>query len=237
MTTLLEPYTPPKLIVPESTPPIVHRPGDVVLSPAPAKLFAKPGAIDLVRGEENNILNTEFVRRLLQQAEEEAERERVWKLRNPRLARKFYPVIAGGAAGAWTLTNELRIILQGATGAIVPATDSLKIALFLSTSNLAVTSTTYAALTNEHANANGYTTGGIASTLTVSTVSTSQGQLAFTQVQWTASSTGIVARFLVAYKVAGHIYAYALTDSTPADVTASNGNTFTVTAGNLWTLQ
>lgn len=208
--------------------------GAVLLKPAPAKLWVSPGYLDK---HENHIENEEFIKRLVNGALEEAEAKQHWARHNPREAAKFYPPIGGGAAGAWTLTNELRVILQGATGAIVPATDSVKIALLLSTSNIGATSTTYAAVTNEVASANGYTTAGVATTLTVSTVSTSQGQLAFTQAQWTASGGSITARFGLAYKVAGHVYAYFLCDSTPADVTATNGNTFTISAGNIWTLQ
>jgi hypothetical protein len=32
------------------------------------------------------------------------------------------------------------------------------------------------------------------------------------------------------------VYAYFLCDSTPADVTATDGNTFTISAGNIWTI-
>lgn len=231
---LPEAYTPSTLVSPSGSPLFKRpedlvKPGAVLLKPAPAKLFNVPGFIDK---EENNIANDVFVRKLLQFAEEEAEKNAHLRRHNPRT----YPPIAGGAAGAWTLTNELRVILQGASGAIVPATDTVKIALLLSTSNIGATSTTYAAVTNEVATANGYTQAGVATTLTVSTVSTSNGQLAFTQAQWTASGGSITARFGLMYKVAGHIYGYFLCDSTPADVTATNGNTFTISAGNIWTL-
>lgn len=208
-------------------------PGSVLLRPAPAKLWQTPGWVDK---EENHIDNEVFLRKLLDGAQQDAEDKAKTQRRNPRLMGFPPGGIGGGAAGAWTLTNVLRVYLQGLTSAIVPNTDSVKIALFLSTSNLAATSTSYAAATNEVATASGYTQAGIASTLTVSTVSTSQGQLAFTQVQWTASGGSITARFGVMYKVAGAIYGYFLCDSTPADVTATNGNTFTISAGNIWTI-
>jgi hypothetical protein len=223
--------------------------GAVLLKPAPAKLLTSPGYLDRY---ENHIENDAFVKRLIEGAQEDAQRElidlrRAWRtsadderVRRREYERKLFETegihIGGGAAGAWTLTNELRAILQGATGAIVPASDTVKIALLLSTSNIGASSTTYAAVTNEVATANGYTQAGITTTLTVSTVSTSNGQLAFTQVQWTASGGSITARFGLAYKSAGHIYGYFLCDSTPADVTATNGNTFTISAGNLWVL-
>jgi len=63
------------------------------------------------------------------------------------------------AAGAWTFTNGGRTKLLDGTFDI--DSDTYKCALFLSTSNIGAASTTYAGVTNEHANANGYTTGGI----------------------------------------------------------------------------
>ena len=47
---------------------------------------------------------------------------------------------------------------------------------------------------------------------------------------WTASGGSIVARFAVIYEVAGNVLCYCLLDSTPADVTATDGNTLTVGA-------
>ncbi|MEO7836209.1 MAG: hypothetical protein ABIS21_01045 [Acidimicrobiales bacterium] len=47
---------------------------------------------------------------------------------------------------------------------------------------------------------------------------------------WTASGGSIVARYAVIYEVAGRVLCYALLDSTPADVTATTGNTLTVAA-------
>lgn len=128
------------------------------------------------------------------------------------------------AAGAWVFTAEGRTKLLD--GTVVPGADTFKMALFLSTSNIGSGSTTYAALTNEHANANGYSTGGQSITLSLSgtTTVTVDG----TDVTWTASGGSIVARFAVIYKVSGHVLCYCLLDSTPADVTATNGNTLPV---------
>lgn len=206
--------------------------GDVLLVPAPARLWAQPGYLDRY---ENHVENEAFITRLVTESQEDAVAQAHWRRHNPREAR-WLPPVGGGAAGAWTLTNALRIYLQGQTNALVPATDTTKIALLLSTSNIGASSTTYAAVTNEVATAFGYTAAGVATTLTVSTVSTSNGQLAFTQAQWTASGGDITARFGLHYKVAGAVYAYFLCDSTPANVTATNGNTFTISAGNIWTL-
>lgn len=142
------------------------------------------------------------------------------------LDRGIYP-IGGGAAGTWTFTNGGRTSLIDGTFDI--NSDSWKMALFLSTSNIGAASTTYAGLTNEHANNNGYTTGGIAITLTLSGTTTVTVDIQ-TDPVWTASGGSITARFAVIYEVSGNVLCYALLDSTPADVTATDGNTLTVAA-------
>ena len=127
---------------------------------------------------------------------------------------------------AWTFTSDGRSeMLDGGFGNL-PG-QSCKMALFLSTSNLGAGSTTYAGLTNEVANANGYTTGGVAVTFSLSGTTTVTATLTGNAV-WTASGGPITARFAVIYIVAGDIVCYCTLDSTPADVTATDGNTFTV---------
>ena len=86
------------------------------------------------------------------------------------------------AAGAWTFTSGGRTSLLNGTFDL--DTDTYKAALFLSTSNLGAASTTYAGVTNEHANANGYTTGGVAVTLSLSGTTTVMTDS--TDAQWTA---------------------------------------------------
>jgi hypothetical protein len=129
------------------------------------------------------------------------------------------------AAGAWTFTNGGRTKLLDGTFDI--DSDTWKCALFLSTSNIGAASTTYAGLTNEHANANGYTTGGIAVTFTLAGTTSVTASFATNPV-WTASGGSIVARFAVIYEVSGNVLCYCLLDSTPADVTATSGNTLTI---------
>lgn len=129
------------------------------------------------------------------------------------------------AAGAWQFTNAGRTSLLNGTFDI--DSDSYKMALFLSTSNIGAASTTYAGLTNEHANANGYTTGGIAISLTLAGTTTVTVDVA-TDPTWTASGGSIVARFAVIYEVGGNVLCYCLLDSAPADVTVTTGNTLTV---------
>ena len=131
------------------------------------------------------------------------------------------------AAGAWTFTDEGRTLLLNGTMDL--DTDTFKMALLLSTSNIGAASTTYAAITNEHAAANGYSTGGIAVTLTLAGTTTVTVDIS-TDPVWTASGGSIVARFAVIYEVAGRVLCYCLLDSTPADVTATTGNTLTVAA-------
>jgi len=197
----------------DDAPSMLKRPGDpgyspVVVSPKPGSLFKQPGEID-VFGED-------------------------WDFKRRRWFEEtgLLGPIGGAAAGAWTFTNELRTkILQGS---FAIGTDTFKMALLLGTSNIGSGSTTYAGVTNEVANANGYTTGGV--TVTLSLSGTTSVPIAFTQAQWTASGGSITARFVLLYKSGANVYAYALCDSGAADVTATSGNTFTVTAGNVATL-
>ncbi len=131
------------------------------------------------------------------------------------------------AAGSWTFTSEGRTKLLDGTFDI--DSDTWKMALFLSTSNIGAASTTYAGLTNEVASAFGYTTGGIAITLTLAGTTTVTVDISVDPV-WTASGGSITARFAVIYEVSGRVLCYCLLDSTPADVTATDGNTLTVAA-------
>lgn len=131
------------------------------------------------------------------------------------------------AAGSWTFTDAGRTSLLDGTFDI--DTDTWKMALFLSTSNIGAASTTYAGLTNEHASGNGYTTGGESVTLTLSGTTTVTVDIQ-TDPVWTASGGPITARFAVIYEVTGNVLCYCLLDSTPADVTATDGNTLTVAA-------
>ena len=130
------------------------------------------------------------------------------------------------AAGTWTFTNAGRTSLLN--GDFDLDTDTFLIALFLSTSNIGASSTTYAGLTNEHANANGYTTGGISlGTLDLSGTTTVTVDDSSTPT-WTASSGSIVARLAVIYKASGNVLCYCLLDDSPADVTATDTNTLAI---------
>lgn len=143
------------------------------------------------------------------------------------------------AAGSWTFTNNSRTYLLN--GSFDLDTDLFKIALFLSTSNIGAVSTTYAALTNEHANANGYTTGGIptgaGTALTLAGTTTVTVDRAVDPV-WTADGGSIIARYAVLYEVAGNVLCYCLLDSTDVDVTIPNGSSLTLAmnASGIFTL-
>ncbi len=131
------------------------------------------------------------------------------------------------AAGNWTFTNEGRTKLLDGTFDI--DSDTWKMALFLSTSNIGSGSTTYAGLTNEHANANGYTTGGIGVALTLAGTTTVTVDVT-TDPVWTASGGSITARFAVIYEVGGRVLCYCLLESPAADVSVADGNPLTVAA-------
>ncbi len=132
------------------------------------------------------------------------------------------------AAGPWTFTNAGRTSLLN--GDFDINSDTWKMALFLSTSNIGSGSTTFAGLTNEVGTTNtGYTAGGASIALTLSGTTTVTVDIT-TDPVWTAGSAGLTARFAVIYEVGGNVLCYCLLDSTPADVTATSGNTLTVAA-------
>jgi hypothetical protein len=133
-----------------------------------------------------------------------------------------------------------------ANGLIDLDSHTFKLALFLSTSNantLGVGTGLLADLTNQHANANGYLTGGVA--LTGVTWVRAAGTLTFDAADlspaWTAAGGPITARFAVIYDdtaVGDPLVCVCLLDATPADVTATDGNPFNVVfnASGIFTL-
>lgn len=142
--------------------------------------------------------------------------------------------MGGAAADAWSFTDVGRTSLLDGTFDL--DTDVFKLSLFLSTSDIGAASTTFAGVTNEHAAANGYTAGGNAITITLSgtTTVTVDGS----DVVFTASGGSIIARFAVIYEVAGDVLCFTTLDNTPADVTATDGNTLTIqiNASGIFTL-
>lgn len=134
------------------------------------------------------------------------------------------------AAGTFTLYNTVAELI--ADGTLDLDTHTFKMQLHTSSYTPNAAHDELADLTNEVSNANGYTTGGI--TLTTVAWSQTGGVATFTSdpVEWTASSAGITARYYVIIDTdatGDKLIGYALLDATPADVTATAGNTFTVT--------
>ena len=132
------------------------------------------------------------------------------------------------APGAWTLTNTTRQKILDGTFVVG---SGYKVALVTTTSNIGAASTTYAGVTNEVANGNGYTTGGVAVTLS-QTGTTSVNVFFSPNPSWTASGGSITARFAVLYKTGSDVLCYSLLDSAPADVVVAAGNTLTVKSDN-----
>lgn len=133
------------------------------------------------------------------------------------------------AAGTFTLYDSVAELI--ADGTIDLDGDTFKLALLTSSYTPSQAHDEYADLTNEHANGNGYTTGG--ATLGSVTWNRASGVATFdsADVVWTASGGSIVARYAVLYddtssgkKLIGHM----LLDAAPANVTATAGNTLTV---------
>ena len=134
------------------------------------------------------------------------------------------------AADAWVLHDGFK--LKKSNGAIDLDNDTFVRRLATSASNIATTSVSDAtAVTNELPTANGYTAGG-KTTAATWTASGNTMKFDVADSTWTASGGSIAARF--AYLVdtsttPDEVVAHSLLDNAPADVTATDGNTFAVT--------
>jgi len=140
------------------------------------------------------------------------------------------------AAGAWVFTNTARTKLIN--GQFDVDTDSYKMALFTSASNLTVASTTFAGVTSEVGTTNtGYTAGGTAIAMTLSGTTTVTTVITTAPV-WTAGTANLTAKWAAIYEATGDVMCFALLESGGADVTATSGNTFTVgsNGGTVFTL-
>ena len=136
------------------------------------------------------------------------------------------------AAGKWKMYEAAKLAL--ANGQIDFDTDSFKINLYLSTSNAdTLTEATIDQLTditNQVATAFGYTQNTKAITITTSNT-TGTITIDGSDVSWTASGGSITARYAVIYDDtnANDIPVFVcLLDTTPADVTATDGNNFNI---------
>ena len=134
------------------------------------------------------------------------------------------------AAGAFVFYHQFAELVADGTQDL--DTHGFKLALFTSTYSPSTASTTFSVLTNQVAEANGYLAGGKA--LESITWAQTGGIAKFdaADVVWTAASGSITARYAVLYNTtvagAGDLIGYFLLDATPADVTATDGNTLTV---------
>lgn len=127
------------------------------------------------------------------------------------------------AATAWAYYDQFLLVKNEGTLDLDSAT--MAIGLYLSTSNCAtLTLTTVASITNEHANNNGYSTGGDAVTPTL-TGSSQNANFDVTDATWTAAGGPITARFAVLFS---GITPIAFTQLDTGDVTATDTNTFTI---------
>lgn len=145
------------------------------------------------------------------------------------------------AASAWAIHNKVKEYIGNKI--VDLDNDSLKINLYLSTSDLAVTKDGIATVSDQVATANGYTqnTKAIASQAWTSSGATCTFDCA--DVVWTAAGGSITARYAAIYDdtvtaaaASGNVTAIeadpiicsCTLDTTPADVTATDTNTFTI---------
>lgn len=136
------------------------------------------------------------------------------------------------AAGKWKLYEQAKLDI--ANGLMDLDTHSFKIALFTSVSNCNTLSgtTTLSSLTNQVATANGYTQNSKAVTITTANSGGTITVDETTNPSWTANGGSITARFAVIYNdthASKQALCVCLLDTAPADVTATDGNTFTIT--------
>ncbi len=141
------------------------------------------------------------------------------------------------AAGKWKVYDLAKTRMGDGTFDM-DSTSNWKMMLLTSSSNcdtLSVGTGVYGDLTNEVANANGYTTGGVA--LTGITWANSSGTTTFDldNAVWNASGGSITARFAVIYQnatlnsIVKPLLCVMLLDTAPADVVTTTGNSLTIT--------
>lgn len=145
------------------------------------------------------------------------------------------------AAGKWKLYEAAKLAI--ANGEIDFDAHSFRIALFLSTSNCNTLSGTtgLSNLTNQVATNYGYTQSTKAVTIATSQASGTVTVDETTNPVWTASGGSITARFAVIYDdthASKQAVCVCLLDTAPADVTATDTNTLTITqsASGLFTI-
>jgi hypothetical protein len=137
------------------------------------------------------------------------------------------------AANPWKKYNSFPFRMAGKH--IDFSGDTFKMALFTSAGNASnPTQTTYGSLTGELPTANGYTVGGVTLTGVSLTQATATVTWATGNATWTASGGSLVFRYAVIYdSTTGDVICWALLDNTPADITVTSGNSFTVQINTL----
>lgn len=145
------------------------------------------------------------------------------------------------AAGKWKLYEQAKLAI--ANGAIDLDSHSFKINLYLSTSNCNTLSGVdeLSDLTNQVATAFGYTQNNKAVTLATSQFGGTVTVDETTNPSWTANGGPITARYAVIYDDShpnDMPLCVCLLDTTPADVTATDGNplTININASGLFTM-
>lgn len=136
------------------------------------------------------------------------------------------------AAGKWKIYENTKLAI--ANGDIDFNSDSFKINLYLATSNANTLSgvTQLSDLTNQVATAFGYVQNSKAVTITTSQSAGTVTVDETTNPVWTASGGSITAMFAVIYDDTHPNdlpICVCLLDTAPASVTATDGNTFTIT--------
>lgn len=140
------------------------------------------------------------------------------------------------AAGTWIMYDSAKEWIGD--GTIDLDGHEFKMALFLDTSNCeTLTHDEYGDLDHEHANGNGYTTGGEACTGTITAAnqwlrSSSTVKFDVDDVVWTAGAVSIAAKYAVIYDdthATKALLCWCKLDSGGATVTATAGNTLTIT--------
>lgn len=129
-------------------------------------------------------------------------------------------------ANPWTLVNSA--LTNALNGGFDFDNDVWKVALFQSTSNVGVGSTTFAGVTNEVAAGNGYSAGGVAVTCSLS--GTTTVTVDYSDAVFAASGGSITGRFAVLYEVGGNVLAFTTfhIGGTPTDKVVPDGESFRV---------
>jgi hypothetical protein len=116
------------------------------------------------------------------------------------------------SAGSWWPTTTTRRKMLD--GTFDWDSDAYKCALHQSTSNLSIASTTFAGVTNEVAQANGYLAGGIAVTFNLTAAGRGVDVKFISNPTWAAVGGSITSRYGTVYEVAGDVAFFAMMERT-----------------------